>query len=65
MSAAMASGDVQISYSQGLIPFIVAVSKGLPIKTVGVAVAYAEADNCVVSDSAGWIVPVRRRLANR
>ena len=53
MSAAMASGDVQISYSQGLIPFIVAVSKGLPIKTVGVAVAYAEADNCVVSDSAG------------
>ena len=53
MSAAMASGDVQISYSQGLIPFIVAVSKGLPIKTVGVAVAYAEADNCVVSDKAG------------
>ena len=50
MSAAMAGGDVQISYSQGLIPFIVAVSKGLPIKTVGVAVAYAEADNCVVSN---------------
>lgn len=48
MSAAMASGDVQISYSQGLIPFIVAVSKGLPIRTVGIAVAYAEADNCVV-----------------
>jgi len=53
MSAAMASGDVHISYSQGLIPFIVAVSKGLPISTVGVAVAYAEADNCVVhNDSA-------------
>ena len=50
MSAAMAGGDVDISYSQGLIPFIVAVSRGLPIKTVGVAVAYAEADNCVVSD---------------
>lgn len=50
MSAAMAGGDVDISYSQGLIPFIVAVSKGLPIKTVGVAVAYAEADNCVVSN---------------
>lgn len=53
MSAAMASGDVQISYSQGLIPFIVAVSKGLPITTVGVAVAYAEADNCVVRNDAG------------
>ncbi len=53
MSAAMASGDVQISYSQGLIPFIVAASKGLPISLVGIAVGYAEADNCVVSDKAG------------
>ncbi|MDD9811445.1 MAG: ABC transporter substrate-binding protein [Gammaproteobacteria bacterium] len=53
MSAAMASGDVHISYSQGLIPFIVATSRGLPIRTVGIAVAYAEADNCVVhNDSA-------------
>lgn len=53
MSAAMASGDVQISYSQGLIPFIVAVSRGLPIEMVGIAVAYAEADNCVVHDNVG------------
>ncbi len=53
MSAAMASGDVQISYSQGLIPFIVAVSKGLPITTIGIAVSYAEADNCVVHQNAG------------
>lgn len=52
MSAAMASGDVQISYSQGLIPFIVAVSKGLPIKTIGVAVSYSDADNCVVHKDA-------------
>lgn len=50
MSAAMAGGDVDISYSQGLVPFIVAVSKGLPIKTVGIAVEYAGADNCIVSD---------------
>lgn len=53
MSAAMASGDVQISFSQGLVPFVVAVSKGLPITMVGVAVSYAEADNCVVSPDAG------------
>lgn len=53
MSAAMASGDVQISYSQGLIPFIVAVSKGLPITMAGIAVGYAEADNCVVHNDAG------------
>ncbi len=51
MSAAMASGDVHISYSQGLIPFIVATSKGLPISMVGIAVAYAEADNCVVHNN--------------
>ena len=53
MSAAMASGKVHISYSQGLIPFIVAVSKGLPITTVGIAVSYSEADNCVVHNNAG------------
>lgn len=52
MSAAMASGDVQISYSQGLIPFIVAVSKGLPITMVGIAVSYSDADNCVVHNNA-------------
>lgn len=53
MSAAMASDSVQISYSQGLIPFIVAVSKGLPITTVGIAVSYADADTCVVHNDAG------------
>lgn len=53
MSRAMASGDVQIAYSQGLVPYVVAVSGGLPLKLVGVAVSYAEADNCVVSDASG------------
>lgn len=52
MSTAMASGDVQIAYSQGLVPFIVAVSKGLPIKVVGIAVEYADADNCVAHNDA-------------
>lgn len=53
MSAAMASGAVDISFSQGLVPFVVGVSKGLEITMVGVAVSYAEADNCVVSPDAG------------
>lgn len=53
MSAAMASGDVQIAFSQGLAPFVNAVTKGLPIKVVGVAVEYAGADNCVVHNNAG------------
>ena len=53
MSAAMASGDVQIAYSQGLVPFVVAVTKGLPLKLVSAAVSYAENDNCVVHKDAG------------
>ncbi len=51
MSAAMASGDVDMAYSQGLVPFTVAVSQGLPIKMIGIAVSYAENDNCVVGKS--------------
>ena len=53
MSAAMASGDVQIAYSQGLVPWVVAVSKGLPLDLVGVAVSYAKNDQCVVHESQG------------
>lgn len=53
MTAAMASGDVHIAYSQGLVPFTVATSQGLPLKMVGVAVSYAENDNCVVHADAG------------
>lgn len=53
MSAAMASGDVQIAYSQGLVPFANAVTAGLPLQLVGIAVSYAENDNCVAATSAG------------
>ncbi len=53
MSAAMASGKVQLAYSQGLVPFVVAVSNGLKLKLIGVAVSYAAADNCVVSKASG------------
>ncbi|MFO6463190.1 ABC transporter substrate-binding protein [Jannaschia sp. KMU-145] len=49
MSAAMASGDVQISVSQGVPPFVVAASAGQDIKIVDVAVSYSDNDNCVVS----------------
>ncbi len=49
MSAAMASGDVQISVSQGVPPFVVAASAGQDIQIVDVAVSYAENDNCVVA----------------
>jgi len=48
MSAAMASGDVQIALSQGVPPFVVAASGGQDIQVVDVAVSYSDNDNCVV-----------------
>ncbi len=51
MSAAMASGDVQISFSQGIPPFVVATSAGQDIQIVDIAVSYAENENCVVRSS--------------
>ncbi len=48
MSAAMASGDVQIAVSQGVPPFVVAASGGQDLQIVDVAVSYSDNDNCVV-----------------
>ncbi|MEL6946565.1 MAG: ABC transporter substrate-binding protein [Pseudomonadota bacterium] len=48
MSAAMASGDVQISFSQGVTPFLVATAGGQDLQIVDVAVSYSDNDNCVV-----------------
>lgn len=48
MSAAMASGDVQLSVSQGVPPFVVATSAGQDLQILDVAVSYSENDNCVV-----------------
>ncbi|MEM1316813.1 MAG: ABC transporter substrate-binding protein [Pseudomonadota bacterium] len=48
MSAAMASGDVQISFSQGVTPFLVATAAGQDLQVVDVAVSYSDNDNCVV-----------------
>ncbi|MGV6850235.1 MAG: taurine ABC transporter substrate-binding protein [Marinibacterium sp.] len=48
MSAAMASGDVQLSVSQGVPPFVVATSAGQDLQALDVAVSYSDNDNCVV-----------------
>ena len=48
MAEAMVAGEVDIAYSMGVVPFTLAVTDGAPIKTVGVAVSYAENDNCVI-----------------
>lgn len=53
MTQAMVSGDVQIAYSQGFVPFVVGISNGAPLKLVGAAVTYAENDLCVVRDDSG------------
>ncbi|MES0880866.1 ABC transporter substrate-binding protein [Roseibium sp. SCP14] len=51
MSAAMASGDVQIAVSQGIPPFVVATSAGQDLILTDVAVSYSENDNCVVAET--------------
>ena len=51
MSAAMASGDVQISVSQGVPPFVVATSAGQDLQIIDVAVSYSDNDNCVVNSA--------------
>jgi len=51
MSAAMASGDVQMSVSQGVPPFVVAASAGQDLQILDVAVSYSDNDNCVVREA--------------
>lgn len=51
MSAAMASGDVDISVSQGVAPFVVATSAGQDLVALDVAVSYSDNDNCVVQSA--------------
>ena len=53
MSEAMIAGDIDIAYSQGLTPFAGAINGGADLKLVGIAVSYAEADNCVVRGDLG------------
>lgn len=52
MTEAMLAGDIDISYSQGLAPFINAVNANAPIKLVAIAVQYP-ANDCVVRTGEG------------
>lgn len=51
MSAAMAAGDVDIAVSQGVPPFVIAVSGGQDLVALDVAVSYSDNDNCVVQSA--------------
>ena len=54
MTEAMLSGDIDISYSQGMTPFVNAVNAKAPIKLVDVAVEYGMGGTgCVVSNTSG------------
>ena len=53
MAQAMEAGDIDISYSQGLTPFANFVTGGSDLLLIGVAVAYADADNCVARSDLG------------
>ena len=52
MTEAMLAGDIDISYSQGLAPFVTAIQQGAPLKMVGIAVVY-EANDCFVRNDLG------------
>ena len=53
MAEAMNSGDIDISYSMGLTPFANSVNSGSQLSMIGIAVAYADADNCIVQGDLG------------
>jgi len=57
MSTAMQAGDVDIAYSQGATPFALAVSSGVPIRMVGMAMAYVSNNDCIVSSASGITDP--------
>lgn len=65
MTQAMVSGDVDIAYSQGFVPFVVGVTNGAPLKLVGIAVTYAENDLCIVRDDSGITKENARELEGK
>ena len=52
MTEAMLAGDIDISYSQGLAPFVTAIQQGHPLKMVAIAVVYKPND-CFVKNGLG------------
>ena len=54
MTDAMLAGDIDISYSQGLVPFINAVKSKAPIKLIDIAMEYGMGGTtCVTSNTSG------------
>ncbi len=53
MAEAMEAGEIDIAYSQGVVPFAIHVNDGADLRLIAIAVAYAEADNCVAQGQLG------------
>ena len=51
MTDAMLAGDIDISYSQGLMPYINAVKAKAPIKLIDVAMEYGMGGTCLLYTS--------------
>ena len=52
MAQAMETGDVDLAYSQGLTPFVNAVTAGSEFELVAIAVSYADYGDCVAHPDA-------------
>ncbi len=48
MSDALENGTIQIAFSQGIVPLLVAASEGKDVEIVDIAVSYPGVENCVV-----------------
>jgi len=64
MTEAMLSGDIDISVSQGLAPFVTAIQQGAPLKMVAIAVLY-EANDCFVRNGLGIDSPHASELEGK
>ncbi len=53
MTEALINGEVDIAYAQGMLPFVTAINKGLPIKMVGIALTYKGGTDCMVRNALG------------
>lgn len=51
MSAAVDSGDVHLSVSQDVPPFVIGAFAGQDLQALDVAVRYSDNDNCVVAEA--------------
>ncbi len=53
IAQAMSKGEVDIAFSMGMTPFIVAVNQNIQMRIVGVAVVYSASEDCLIRNALG------------